>query len=200
MPDLRFVVTIVALLGTIVATLAQDAGTSVRVRGTITALQGTTLTVKNLAGMEVSIDVPESVAVAATKPFSMADITPGMILGVTTIKRVDGADVAIEVHPIPATAPLGLIPWDLAPGSTMNNGAVEATVAATGGPELTLNYKTGVVKVLIDKKTAMAQAAPGTRADLKAGETVFVFGNKDDAGKITAARVQVSKDGIKPVQ
>ena len=82
----------------------------------------------------------------------------------------------------------------------MNNGAVEATVAAAGGQELTLNYKTGAVKVLVVKETAMAQAAPGTRADLKPGETVFVFGTNDAAGKITAARVQVSKDGVKPVQ
>ena len=194
----RLIIALTALLGT--AALAQDAGNRVRVRGTITALQGTTLTVKTLVGLEVIVDVPEAANVAATKAFSMADITPGMILGVTTIKRVDGADVAIEVHPIPATAPLGLTPCDLAPGATMNNGAVEGTVSATGGQELTLNYKTGTVKVLIDKRTAMAQSAPGTRADLKPGETVFIFGTKDDAGKITAVRVQVSKDGIKPVQ
>ena len=109
-------------------------------------------------------------------------------------------DVAIDVRPIPATANQGLSPHDLAPQSTMTNAAVEATAAATEGNELTLNYKSGTVTVLVLPGTAMSQAAPGSRSDLKVGETVFVAARRTDAGGLTAARVQVSKDGVKPTQ
>jgi hypothetical protein len=82
----------------------------------------------------------------------------------------------------------------------MTNASVEATAAATEGNELTLNYKSGTVTVLVLPGTAMSQAAPGSRSDLKVGETVFVAARRTDAGGLTAARVQVSKDGVKPTQ
>ena len=178
--------------------VAEDA--RVRVRGAILTLQGTSMMVKTAGGVGVMIEVPEAVPVAATKAFALADIKPGMVLGVTTLQRADGSMVAVEVHPISATAPQGQSPWDLQPNSTMNNGTVEATAGATNGQELTLNYKTGTAKIFLLPQTAMAQATPGTRADLKTGETVVVFGSKNEAGKITALRVQVSKDGVNPAQ
>jgi hypothetical protein len=73
-------------------------------------------------------------------------------------------------------------------------------VAAAGGQELTLNYKTGSVKALITSATTMSQSAPGSRADLKPGETVYVLARKGEGGALTAVRVQVSKDGINPTQ
>jgi hypothetical protein len=168
------------------------------VRGVIESFDGSTLRVDTYEGAKVAIAVPADLRVATSKPFSLADVKPGMKLGVTTIKRPsDGATIALELHPIPTTARDGLSPHDLKPGSTMNNGYAEATVAANGGTELTLDYKTGNVKVLIVPETAMAQAAPGALADLKAGEAVFVAVSQDGE-KMVAQRAQVSKDGVKP--
>ena len=82
----------------------------------------------------------------------------------------------------------------------MTNAVLEGAVTASGGHELTLNYGAGTVKVLVPPGTAMSQSAPGTRADLKAGETVYVAARKNEAGGLTAVRVQVGKDGIKPTQ
>ena len=82
----------------------------------------------------------------------------------------------------------------------MTNAVVEGTVASANGQELTLNYKSGTVTALVVPETAMSQAVAGSRDDLKAGETVFVFARTGDGGKVVAARVQVSKDGIKPTQ
>jgi len=156
--------------------------------------------VKTRDGGDVKIDLPETVNVNATKAFTMADIKPGMVMGVTTIKRADGATVAIDVRPIPPTAPQGLSPFDLQPGSTMTNAAVEATVDSVGGQELVLNYKTGSVKVLVPPGTPMSQSMPGNRNDIKPGETVFVSARAGEGGAFTAVRVQVSKDGVKPTQ
>jgi hypothetical protein len=110
------------------------------------------------------------------------------------------ATIAIDVRPIPPTAPQGLSPFDLQPGSTMTNAAVEAAVEAVGGQELVLNYKTGSVKVLVPPGTPMSQSTPGNRSDIKPGETVFVSARPAEGGAFTAVRVQVSRDGVKPTQ
>lgn len=172
----------------------------VNVRGVVAAVDGKTLTVKTKSAGDVIIELPETVVVSTTRAFALTDIKPGMILGVTTVKRADGSTVAIDVRPIPPQAPLGLSPWDLAPESTMTNAVVEGTVASTSGQMLTLNYKTGTVSALVVPETAMSQAVPGSRDDLKVGETVFVFARTGEGNKVVAARVQVSKDGIKPTQ
>ncbi len=183
-----------------IASTASFAQQNTNIRGTVTAFDGKTISIKANDGQAVSVDLPEAVAVAITKPFAMADVKSGMKLGVTTIKRADGATVAIDVRPIPPAAPDGLSPYDLQPQSTMTNAVLEATAQAAGVDEITLNYKTGTVKVLVPPGTPMSQAAPGARTDIKAGETIFVAARKGDDGKFTAARVQVSKDGVKPTQ
>ena len=170
------------------------------IRGTISAFDGKQLSVKAMDGKSVVVDLPETVNVAITTPFSMADIKPGMALGVTTVKRADGTIVAIDVRPIPATANLGMSPYDLQPQSTMTNATFEGSAQAAGGNEITLNYKTGTIKVLVVPGTAMSRAAPGSRTDLKPGETVFVAARSEAGDKLTAIRVQVSKDGVKPTQ
>jgi hypothetical protein len=188
---------IAALLMSTAGAMAQQ---PTNVRGTITSLEGQKLTVKTKSGEQVSVDIPESVPVAVTARFSLQDVTPGMRLGVTTIKRPDGSLVAIDVRPISAAANLGLSPWDLQPGSTMTNATVEGTAQAGAGNELTLNYGNGTVKALVVPETAMSKAVPGTRADLKPSETVFVAAKPAADGTLTALRVQVSKDGLNPTQ
>ena len=189
----------IALLG-LLSAASSYAQQNVNIRGLVTAFDGKVIDVKTRDGGYVKIALPDTVNVNATKAFTMADIKPGMVMGVTTIKRADGATVAIDVRPIPPTAPQGLSPFDLQPGSTMTNAAVEAAVDSVGGQELVLNYKTGSVKVLVPPGTPMSQSSPGNRADIKPGETVFVSARAGEAGTFTAVRVQVSKDGVKPTQ
>lgn len=186
----------IAFAGTVAAQTPQ----SVNIRGTITAFDGKTISVNSRDGGPVQVELPENVAVSATAPFTLADIKPGMPLGVTTVRRPDGQLIAIDVRPIPPTANLGLSPFDLQPGSTMTNALMEGSAGAAGGNELMLNYKTGTVKVLVPDGTPMSRAVPGDRADIKPGETIFVFARVVDGNKLVAARVQVSKNGMKPTQ
>jgi hypothetical protein len=169
-------------------------------RGTIVSLDEKSLNLRLRDESLMAIGLSPATPVSITQPFSMQDILPGMVLGVTTVRRADGATVAIDVRPIPATAPQGLSPHDLQAQSTMTNAVLEAVVANSGTQEITLNYKTGSVKVLVPPGTPMSRAAPGSRSDLKAGETVFVASRRNDDGSFTAVRVQVSKDGVKPTQ
>jgi hypothetical protein len=171
---------------------------NVNIRGDITAFDGKVITVKARDGREVKLELPENVPVAIARAFTMADIKPGMPLGVTTIQR-DGQVIAIDVRPIPPTAPQGLSPYDLQPNSTMTNAILEGPAKSANGNELTLNYKTGTVKALVTPATAMSQNGPGTRADIKPGETIFAVVKPGAPGApLTIIRVQVSKDGVKP--
>lgn len=173
---------------------------SVNIRGTVTGFDGRMIRVEARGAGPLEVELPDTVNVSGTKPFSLSDIKPGMVLGVTTIKRADGETVAIDVRPIPATAPLGLSPFDLAAGSTMTNATLEGQAVLTNGSELVLNYKSGTVKVLVPPGTPMSQSAPGSRADIKPGETIFIVARIGAGDKLTAARVQVSTNGVKPTQ
>jgi Cu/Ag efflux protein CusF len=182
-----------------IGTTAAAAQQSANIRGTIAAFDGKTLTVAARDGGTVAVDLPDTVNVAITKPFKLSDITPGMALGVTTVRRGDQV-IAIDVRPIPATANMGLTPYDLQPESTMTNATFEGAAQVANGNEIALNYRSGTVKALVVPGTAMSQAAPGTRADLKIGEAVFVAARREADGRIAVLRVQVGKDGVAPTQ
>lgn len=170
------------------------------VRGTVTTFDGQAIVVASREGKPVTVTLHENVNVSGTKAITLADLKPGTPLGVTTIKRADGQLVAIDVRPIPPTARLGLSPFDLQPESTMTNATLEGQVVSAGGTELVVNPGGGALKVLVPAGTPMSQAVPGNRADIKPGETIFVAARREADGKLTAVRVQVSTNGVKPTQ
>ena len=189
--------TIALLCGGAVAASAQQ---SVNIRGTVTAFDGSTVAVTTREGTAVEVMLPDAVNVSGTKAIALTDLKPGTVLGVTTVKRADGQLIAIDVRPIPATARLGLSPFDLQPESTMTNAALEGQLVSADGTELMLNHGAGSIKVLVPAGTPMSQAIPGNRADIKPGATIFISARRDAEGKLTAARVQVSTQGVKPTQ
>ena len=172
----------------------------VNIRGTVTTFDGKVISVQSRDAGAVQVALPDNVAVSGTKAITLADIKPGMSLGVTTVKRADGETVAIDIRPIPATAALGLSSFDLAPNATMTNATLEGQALSTNGSELVLNYKSGTVKVIVPPNTPMSQAIPGNRSDIKPGETIFIAALVAEDNKLTAARVQVSTNGVKPTQ
>jgi len=174
---------------------------TINIRGTISAFDGKVLEVKDTTGKSFSVAVPDTLNVTIAKTFGVADIKPGTVLGLTTLKRPDGTVVALDIHPNPPNTALSTREYDLAPGSQMNNGKVETIVATAtaNGTELTLNYGTGTVKALVTPQTTMSQAVPGTRADVKVGEAVYVRA-RTDVTPMVATQVEVGKDGVKPTQ
>jgi hypothetical protein len=177
---------------------AADAQTAARIRGTITGFDGSVLALKSREGQDLKLQLVENATVAVAKPVKFEDFKSGDYVGATAIKRPDGTLVALEVHYLPPTVPPGHIAWDLQPGSTMTNANVDAIVAAAGKRELTLKYKDGEQKILVPEGIPLARTVPGSRADLVVGEYVFVAAQAFPDGKMTALRIQVSKDGFKP--
>lgn len=182
------------------ASAAADAQQNVRLRGTITAIDGNMLSVKSRDGKDLKVHLTDNLSVTIAKAVAITEVKPGDYVGSAATKRADGTLVALEVHYLPPAVPSGHTPWDLQPGSTMTNANVAAMVQATGGRELTLSYKDGSQKILVPDGVPIVRAVPGSRADLKPGETIFAVAPIAPDGKITAARIQVSKDGVKPPQ
>ena len=181
-----------------------QAATAMRIRGTITALEGNVLSVKSRDGKDLKINLADNLSVSAAKAITMADIKPGDYVGSATMKRPDGTLVALEVHLFPpalrGVVPEGHMPWDLEPGSMMTNATLTGVVQVAGGREITLQYKDGSQKILVPEGVPMATSVPGDRSLLVPGAFVFMVAQVAPDGKFSAARIQASKDGVKPPQ
>jgi len=169
----------------------------VKVRGTIVGLDGDVLTVKAKDGSQKKIELAKDVQVAVAKKTSLDEIKPGTYLGSTAVKGPDGKLVAREVHTIPPQAPSGHMPWDTEAGATMTNANLAGVAKSASGQEITLQYKDGEQKIVVPKGTPVLTFTPGDRSSLKKGETIFTMAREQD-GKLTTQRIQVSKDGVKP--
>jgi hypothetical protein len=170
-----------------------------RVRGTITSLDGDVLSVKSRDGQDVKIHLTSDAQVVTTKKATMADFKPGSYVGVTSLKGPDGRLVAKRVHALGPQVPAGHMAWDSIPDSLMTNATMESSAQVGGGNELTLKYKDGEQKILVTPETEFFNFVPGSRADLKPGETIFT-GARNEGGKLVTQRISVSKDGVKPPQ
>ena len=172
-------------------------------RGTITAIDGNLISVKSREGQDVKIELAPNATFGYMKRLSLADVKPGTALGTSAMTGPDGKIVALELHLFPANRPVpneGHRPWDLEPNSTMTNGMVTAVVEQGNGRELTLSYKDGTQRVVVPANIPIVAPQEGDRSLLVVGEyALFAISGSAD-GKLTATRVQVTKDGVKPPQ
>ncbi len=182
------------------ASTAVQAQSRVNIRGTVKQVAGDVVTVAQKAGGDAAVHINAKTRISATGKFTLAEVKPGMKLGVTTVVR--GKDiVAIDIRPIPARARDGLSPYDLAPNSTMTNGILEGSVEGSAGKNfITVNYGKGKVKGLVPPGTPMSKAVPGKRGDIVQGAAFYAATIKGKDGRLTAVRLQVGKDGIAPTQ
>jgi hypothetical protein len=179
---------------------AATAQTNVRVRGTITALKGDVLMVKSRDGRDIQLHLAPDAQVVTAKKTTLAEMGPNAYVGVTSVKGPDGRLVAKEVHALGPQVPQMHGAWDSTPNSFMTNANITASAQTSGGNELTLKYKDGEQKIVVTPETEIVTVVPGTRADLKPGETIFSGARVESDGKFVAPRVAVSKDGVKPPQ
>jgi hypothetical protein len=171
-----------------------------RIRGTITSLSGDSLMVKTREGRDVTLQLTPDAQVVTAKKGTMADFKTGSFVGVTSVKDANGRLVAQRVHALGPQVPQMHGAWDSIPNSMMTNANIESSAQVSGGNELTLKYKDGEQKILVTPETEYYNFAPGTRADLKPGETIFSGARVGDDGKFVSQRVAVSKDGVNPPQ
>ena len=185
--------------------IAQSPGPT-RVRGTITGLDGNTVSVKSREGQDLKIELAPNATFAYMKSVNLSDIKQGTPLGTTIVKGPDGKFVARELHLFNPGRPIpneGTRPADLEPNSLMTNAtvtAVRATVQSNTGTELTLSYKGGEQQVVIPAGIPIVTAVESDRSVVVAGEYAYISVTPGADAKLTATRLQVSKDGVKPPQ
>lgn len=194
----------VVLLSVLLAVAGiSSAQTPARVRGIITAIDGSMLSVKSREGRDLKIDIAPDATFSYMKKLSLDDVKPGTPLGTSAVAGPDSKIVALELHLFPVGRPVpseGHHPWDLEPNSTMTNGMVTAMVEAGNGRELTLSYKDGTQRVVVPANTPIVTSQAGDRSLLVVGEYAFIAATVAADGKMTAQRLQVGKDGVRPPQ
>jgi len=173
----------------------------VRLRGAIESVDGQTLIVKGRDGATVTMKLPDGVAVRGIEKKSVADVKQGGFVGITAMPLPDGTQKAVEIHIFPEAmrgTGEGHRPWDLMPNSTMTNGNIDSAVASVDGKELVLKYKDGEKKFSIPANIEVVMFVPGSTADLKSGEKVFVVAKKLPDGTLEPQFITVGHNGVNP--
>ena len=204
MENTRRIVLGAAALAIVVATFPSNAQQpqTVRIRGQVEKVDGDVIDIKSRGGEAVKVKLVEPRRIMALVKASLADIKPNSYIGVTAMPQADGSQKAMAIHIFPEAmrgTGEGHRPWDLRPGSTMTNAAVETSVVGVDGQNLTVKYKDGEKKVIVPADTAIVAYMPGNKDELKPGAPIIIFGATRQAdGSLTTPAINVGRDGVVP--
>jgi hypothetical protein len=190
-----------AVLSLLAATATAQTAPPMRVRGTIASIDGQNLTVTARDGATVPIKLAADYAVTAVVKADMSDIAVGKYVGIAAMPQGSDAEKALEVLVFPEAARgsgEGHYAWDLAPGSMMTNATIAQAVDKVDGRNLILKHKDGETQIAVPQDVPIVTFAPGDRSLLMPGAGIMVSVVKQPDGTMTASRVLVGKDGVKP--
>jgi hypothetical protein len=183
-----------AVLGLVLAAItAAQAQAPTRIRGTINAVSGDTMSVKTGDGRNVDVQLGEKTTIVFGQPIALTEIKPGDFLGVTSVKRKDGALIAYDVRRFPKPTNPGHRPFDGRDDQTMTNATVSATVQGASGRELQLSYEGGAQKVTVADTAVVTSLAPGQRSQLVPASYVNLTADAGAEGKLVARTIEVRK-------
>jgi hypothetical protein len=193
-----FILSAATLLGSVA--FAQQP--PVRVRGEIVKADGDTLMVKSRDGVDLTLKVPDNVAVSGVVKIPLSEVKPGSYIGISAMPEPDGSQNALHIHIFPEAlrgVAEGHGPWDVRPGATMTNATVAEIAAVGEGRTLVVKYKDGDKKIVVPADTPIVTYLPGTRDELKPGAKIFIIAaQRQPDGSLSAARINVGRDGLTP--
>src|SRR5258706_14576316 len=99
---------------------------------------------------------------------------------------------------MPPQAAAGVTPSDLQDGATMNNANLSGTAKASGGNEITLQFKDGASKIHVPDGTPIVTSVPADRSALQPGVYIYSNARQEADRRIVAQRTQAGKDGARP--
>lgn len=173
----------------------------VRLRGTIEAAADGSLDLLVRGGGKVHVVLPATLRTTYVVAAKLSDIQPDSYIGTAAAPQADGTLKALEVHVFPPSmrgSGEGFRPYDLeGGGSTMTNGTV-GNLVGTSGRVATVRYGNEEKKVLIPDDVPVVSFEPTDRSALKAGAKVIINGQRSADGTLTAAAVNIGKDGLTP--
>jgi hypothetical protein len=181
----------------VIERVAPDRGViDVKTRG------GGVMDVMTRGGEERTLRLAPDVVVTRARAASLADVKPGLFVGVAALPGGDGAELkALEVHIFPESmrgVGEGFRPFDLAPQSSMTNGDVTARVDRVEGARIVVSYNGGERTIALDKSTPVVALEPGGLSDLVAGAAIVARGVAAADGAYEARRVVVGVGGVTP--
>lgn len=199
----RFLLAVTAILAISASSIAvAQQPERMNVRGTIEKVDGNAMMVKTREGTNVTVTLADNAAVRGLVKMSLADVKPGSYIGVSAMPQSDGTERAMHIHIFPEAmrgAGEGYRPFDVRPGSTMTNAAVDTTVVGTDGQIVTVKYKDGEKKFVVPADAPIVAYVPGARDELKPGAKIMIFNAvKQPDGTLQAASVSVGRDGLTP--
>lgn len=191
-----------AIVATAWITAASAQQPPVRVRGEIVKAEANKLFVKTRDGAELTVNVPDNVAVSGVVKIGLDDVKPGSYIGVSAMPEADGSQNALHIHIFPEAmrgVAEGHGAWDVRPGSTMTNATVDQIASVGAGRTLLVKYKDGEKKIVVPADIPIVTYVPGTRDELKPGAKIFIVAAQRQAdGSVNAARISVGRDGLTP--
>jgi len=162
--------------------------------GTIDKVDGSTLSIKQSDGPDVTVKLLDNAKIFGVKTATIADLKPNDFIGVGAMPQPDGSQKAIQVTIFSESqrgTGEGFRPWDR-PGSTMTNGTADSTVASVDSAVVMVKYKGGEQKIVIGPDAKIRMYVPGTRDQLTPGAHVAVFrAEKAPDGSLQTARINV---------
>jgi hypothetical protein len=172
------------------------------VRGTIEKVDGSSMVVKSREGADLVVKLADNLTVRGLVKASLADVKPGSYIGVSAMPQSDGTERAMHIHIFPEAmrgTGEGHRPFDVRPGSTMTNAAVDTTVVGTNGQVVTVKYSHGEKKFVVPANAPIVAYVSGSRDELKPGAKIMIFNAvKQPDGTLQAAAVSVGGDGVTP--
>jgi len=192
---------ILCLAALVVTPALAQSTTALRGAVDAVAADGASFTAHTRSGEPVTVRLKPETRFIAVVAADIKDVKEGAYVGVAAVPDGDTGLKALEVHIFPEAmrgAGEGFRPFDLAPKSSMTNGALSERVETVDGPKLTVSYKGGSQTIRIDPSTAIVAFAPGDKAELKPGAAIIARGVKAADGAFDASVVLIGRNGLVP--
>jgi hypothetical protein len=180
----------------------------VRLRGRVDSISADRLEMTLRDGGKASATLSPTLRVTEMTPVKLSDIREDSYVGVAAMSQPDGVLRAMQVVVFPAASRgvgEGHYPWVMGEGSTMTNGTVGSMTAGTVGRVgrgedlvLTVRYKDGEQRILVPEDAFILTFTPASRDMLAPGSEIILNGSRAADGGITAASINVGKDGVLP--
>ncbi|WP_188584005.1 hypothetical protein [Azorhizobium oxalatiphilum] len=194
-----------SLIGAIPAMAQGTPAPTTTLRGVVASVEGSLLTVTTRSGQSVKVKLADKPSVTGLVRISLADIPTDAYVGVAAVPQAGAApgapEKAVSVHVFMANqrgVGEGTHPYDVAPTSSMTNGALAQKMVEKDGQLLTIAYQGGEKKVLVTPDTSLVRFEAGTADELKPGAQVLMRTTAGADGLPQAARVLVGRDGVVP--
>ncbi|MCC7348359.1 MAG: hypothetical protein IT538_13290 [Variibacter sp.] len=173
-----------------------------RITGTIVNVAGAQLVIRDHSAEELNVTLTGNVVVSGVVRRTLADIKPGLFVGVGALPQADGTQRALRINIFPPgqRPNEGHRPWAGAPQGTMTNAEITSAVADVSGQVLVVKYQGGEQRIIITPETVIIGSLPGERSELKPGaEVLIVQATRKPDGGYEASRINVGRDGVTPM-